>query len=107
MIYRPLLRWKRGEQTALTNLVAAHNRVVEPLLTVTGHSYNPLSGDTVDAAFDARITHDAVRLRLAWTGHRASVDLATLDPDAECHNGQHPLSRFFDALAGRWTRVQF
>lgn len=98
MTYRPLLRWKRGEQNALANLTAAHKREVRPLLTLTGHSYDPPEGHSVDAAFDARILQDAQRLSAAWAGYRASIDLGSVDPEAECENGQHPLTVFFGAV---------
>ncbi len=100
MTYRPLLRWKRGEQSAVANLSPQLKRETLPLLTLTGHSYNPASGATVDAAFDARIAQDAERLRTAWAGHRISVDFDAIDPDAECEGGCQPIHRFFDGLAG-------
>lgn len=66
MTYRPLLRWKRGEQTALANLDEAHKREVQPLLVIKGHSYDPPQGQSNDPAFDTRIVQDADRLRGAW-----------------------------------------
>lgn len=100
MVYRPLLRWKRGEQTALAHLSDDLKRRTLPLVAITSHSYDPPRGHAVDVNFDARITQDAERLRATWATHRVSVDLGGLDPDAECAQGDHPVGRFFIALGG-------
>lgn len=100
MTYRPLLRWKRGEQTALANLDEAHKREVQPLLVIKGHSYDPPQGQSNDPAFDTRIVQDADRLRGAWAGHRVAIDFGNVDPDAECSGGEPPIARFFAVLNG-------
>lgn len=100
MLYRPLLRWKRGEQTAATNLSTTNKEAVLPVITLSGHAYNPLPGLTTDPAFDARIVQDAERLKVAWTGYRASVDFNTIDPEAVCQGSVPPVRVFFDILNG-------
>lgn len=103
MYYRPLLRWKRGEQTALANLADVQKARISPLLTISGHIYNPAPGQAVDPAFDARIVQDAERLALAWRGRRAAIDFQAVEPDAECNGGLHPLSQFSEAVNGNVT----
>lgn len=99
-MYRPMLRWKRGEQTALAKIADEDKGVVWPVLTIAGHAYDPLGGDGVDPAFDARIAQDAARLRDAWTGHKVAVDLSAVDPEAKCDGHLHPIKSFFGALDG-------
>ncbi|MFG1381257.1 beta family protein [Xanthobacter versatilis] len=98
-MYRPLLRWKRGEQTALTNLVSGHKDATKPLLNIMPHAFNPPPGGDADGAFDQRIVQDADRLNSAWAGYEAAVDLGDIDPDARCAGGVHPVRRFFDQIA--------
>lgn len=97
--YRPILRFKRGEQTALTNLTDAHKGETKPLLNITSHSLNPPPGGETDRAFDQRITQDADRLCSAWAGYVAAVDLNDIDPDARCAGGIHPVAHFFAQVA--------
>lgn len=98
-MYRPLLRWKRGEQTALANLSNAHKATTKPLLNLTAHAFNPPPGGDTDGAFDQRIAQDAERLNSAWAGYVAAVDLGDIDPDARCAGGVHPVRHFFDQIA--------
>lgn len=99
MSYRPILRFKRGEQSALTNLSDAHKAATKPLLNIRAHVFNPPpSGDT-DGAFDQRIVEDADRLNSVWAGYAAAVDLGDIDPDARCAGGIHPVRLFFERLA--------
>lgn len=99
MSFRPILRFKRGEQTALTNLSAAHKAATKPLLNIASHAFNPPPGGNTDGTFDQRIAQDADRLNSAWAGHTAAVDLGDIDPDARCSGGVHPVRHFFDRLA--------
>lgn len=101
--YRPILRFKRGEQTALTNLSDAHKAATKPLLNITPHSFNPPPGTETDGTFDQRITQDADRLCSAWAGYAAAVDLNDLDPDARCAGGIHPVERFFEQVSASET----
>lgn len=98
-MYRPILRFKRGEQTALTNLSSAHKVATKPLLNVVSHEFNPPPGHDADPTFDQRILQDAERLNAAWAGYAAAVDLGDIDPDARCVGGIHPVRMFFDAIA--------
>ncbi len=99
MIYSPILRFKRGEQTALTNLSNAHKVAIKPLLNITSHDFNPPPGGDTDGTFDLRIAQDADRLNSAWAGYAAAVDLGDIDPEARCAGGVHPIRHFFDQLA--------
>ncbi|OLP60325.1 hypothetical protein BJF93_15320 [Xaviernesmea oryzae] len=99
MTYRPILRFKRGEQTALTNLSAAQKAGTVPLLNIASHSFNPPPGGETDVAFDQRIAQDADRLNSAWAGYAAAVDLGDIDPDARCAGGVHFVRYFFDRIA--------
>lgn len=97
--YRPILRFKRGEQTALSNLFEGQKASTKPILNLTAHSYSPPEGSTVDKAFDLNIIQDANRLNAAWADYYAAVDLGDIDPDARCEGGIHPLRKFFDQIA--------
>jgi hypothetical protein len=99
MIYTPILRFKRGEQTALTNLSDAHKAATKPLLNIASHDFNPPPGGDTDGTFDQRISQDADRLNSAWTGHTAAVDLGDIDPEARCTGGVHPVRHFFNQVA--------
>jgi hypothetical protein len=99
MIYNPILRFKRGEQTALTNLSNDHKAAIKPLLNIAPHDFNPAPGVDTDGTFDQRITQDADRLNSAWAGYTAAVDLGDIDPEARCAGGVHPVRHFFDHLA--------
>jgi hypothetical protein len=99
MPYRPILRFKRGEQTALTNLSAAHKMATKPILNIASHTFNPPPGADTDGAFDQRIAQDADRLNAAWAGYAAAVDLGDIDPDARCAMGIHPVRHFFDQIS--------
>lgn len=105
MIYRPLLRFKRGEQTALANLSGDHKAATKPLLNIASHVFNPPPGGDTDGAFDQRIAQDAERLNSVWAGHAAAVDLGDIDPDARCVGGVHPVRYFFDTLAAAEVRA--
>lgn len=98
MTYRPILRFKRGEQTALTNLSNDHKAATKPLLNISSHVFNPPPGGDTDGAFDQRIVQDADRLNSAWAGYSAAVDLGDIDPEARCGGGVHPVRRFFDQI---------
>jgi hypothetical protein len=104
MTYRPILRFKRGEQTALTNLSAAHKAATVPLFNIEPYAYNPPPGSDTDGAFDQRIAQDADRLNSAWAGYSAAVDLGDIDPDARCAGGVHPVRHFFDRIAAASER---
>lgn len=99
MTYRPILRFKRGEQTALTNLSDANKAATKPLLNIASHAFNPPPGSETDGAFDQRIVQDADRLNSAWAGYEAAVDLGDIDPEARCAGGLHPIRHFFDRLS--------
>lgn len=103
--YRPILRFKRGEQTALANLTHQQKAATKPLINITSHPYNPPAGSATDTAFDLRIVQDADRLNAAWAGNAAAVDFGDVDPDARCAGGVHPVRRFFDQLATTETRA--
>lgn len=105
MVYRPILRFKRGEQTALTNLSAAHKGATIPLLNIASHAYNPPPGGDTDGAFDQRIAQDADRLNSVWADYAAAVDLGDIDPDARCAGGVHPVRHFFDRIAAAGERA--
>ncbi|MEQ9146048.1 MAG: beta family protein [Parvibaculaceae bacterium] len=97
--YRPILRFKRGEHTALLNLSDAHKAATKPLLNIISHSFNPPRDSDTDSTFDQRITQDADRLCSAWADYAAAVDLNDIEPDARCAGGVHPVRYFFDAVA--------
>lgn len=99
MTYRPILRFKRGEQTALTNLSGTHKAATKPLLNISSHDFNPPPDSETDSTFDQRIAQDADRLNLAWAGYAAAVDLGDIDSDARCAGGIHPVRSFFERLA--------
>lgn len=99
MIFRPILRWKRGEQSALSQLSDSQKNSVIPLITIPGHSYDPPLDESVDSNFDNRIIKDAERLTSAWDGYTVSVDLNAIDPDARCENNEHPVTLFFQTLS--------
>lgn len=105
MTYRPILRFKRGEQTALTNLSDAQKAVTKPLLNISSHAFNPPPGGDTDGAFDQRIAQDADRLNSARAGYSAAVDLGDIDPDARCTGGVHPVRHFFDQIAAADERA--
>lgn len=105
MAYRPILRFKRGEQTALTNLTACQKAATIPLLNIASHAFNPPPGGDTDGAFDQRIAQDADRLNSAWAGYAAAVDLGDIDPDARCAGGVHFVRHFFDRIAAAGERV--
>ncbi len=98
-IYRPILRFKRGEQTALSALSADQKAATKPLVNISAHSFNPPPDGDVDGAFDLRIAQDADRLNAAWAGYAVAVDLGDVDPDARCEGGVHPVRSFFDRIA--------
>lgn len=98
MTYRPILRFKRGEQTALTNLSSGHKAATKPLLNIASHAFNPPPGSEVDGLFDQRLQQDADRLNSIWPGFYAAVDLGDIDPDARCAGGLHPVQQLFDRL---------
>lgn len=97
--YRPILRFKRGEQTALTNLSGSHKAATKPLLNITAHDFNPPAGSEIDRTFDQRIAQDADRLNTTWAGYTVAVDLNDLDPGARCADNLHPIQLFFSQLA--------
>ena len=103
--YCPVLRWKRGEQTALTNLFPAQKETTKPILNLIAHSFDPPNGNTTDNAFDQRLDQDADRLSAAWAGYTAAVDLGDIDPEARCEGGIHPIRSFFDRLNGSGSTV--
>jgi len=105
MPYRPILRFKRGEQTALANLESHQKAATIPLLNIASHAFNPPPGGNRDGAFDQRIVQDAERLNSAWAGYAAAVDLGDIAPDARCAGGVHPVRHFFDSLATISERV--
>lgn len=105
MNYRPILRFKRGEQSALTNLNDDQKSATKPLLNLTSHSFNPPTGADTDATFDQRIAQDAARLCSAWAGYSAAVDLNDLNPEARCAGDVHPVKQFFEELAKSDTPV--
>lgn len=105
MTYRPILRFKRGEQTALTNLSDAHKAAMKPLLNIPSHAFNPPPGGDTDGAFDQRIAQDADRLNSAWAAYAVAVDLGDIDPEARCAGGVHPVRYFFDGLAAADNRA--
>lgn len=105
MIYTPILRFKRGEQTALTNLSGTHKAATKPLLNIASHDFNPPPGGNTDSTFDQRISQDADRLNSAWAGHKAAVDFGDIDPDARCAGGVHPVRHFFDRVAAADNRA--
>lgn len=98
MRYRPILRFKRGEQTALANLSDAHKAATKPLLNLPSHEFNPPSGGDTDGTFDQRIIQNADQLSSIWAGHHAAVDLGDIDPDARCAGGTHPVRSFFERI---------
>lgn len=106
MTYRPILRFKRGEQTALTNLASAHKAATKPLLNIASHGFNPPSGGDTDSAFDQRIEQDADRLNTAWAGYFAAADLGDIAPEARCAGGVHPVRHFFDRIAASDERAR-
>lgn len=105
MTYRPILRSKRGEQTALANLSAAQKSATIPLVNIASHAFNPPPGSDKDGAFDQRIAQDADRLNSAWAGYTAGVDLGDIDPDARCAGGVHFVRHFFDRIAAADERA--
>ncbi|WP_374300485.1 hypothetical protein [Paracoccus sp. (in: a-proteobacteria)] len=105
MPYRPILRFKRGEQTALTNLSAAQKGATVPLLNIASHAFNPPPGADTDGAFDQRIAQDADRLNSAWAGYAAAADLGDIDTDARCAGGVHFVRYFFDRIAATDERA--
>ncbi|MGM0694831.1 MAG: beta family protein [Pseudomonadota bacterium] len=105
-VYRPILRFKRGEQTALSNLSDNHKSATKPLLNITAHDFSPPPERTFDSAFDMRIIQDANSLNDAWAGSSAAVDMGDLDPYAQCEGGTHPLRRFFDHLFSSEEKAQ-
>lgn len=105
-IYRPILRFKRGEKTALENLSQHQKASTKPLLNITAHDYSPSPGSTVDNAFDMRIIQDANSLNDTWSGFSAAVDMGDIDPDAQCEGDTHPLRRFFDHLNSSDDRTE-
>lgn len=105
MEYRPILRFKRGEQNALAELFDTQKAATIPLLNLPSHEFNPPPGEETDGAFDERISQSANRLNQVWAGYRAAVDLGEIDPEAKCADGVHPVRYFFDQLASSDTRV--
>lgn len=97
-LYRPILRFKRGEQKALNNLDNLQKTWIIPIVNLTSHAYNPAGDELEDTAFDIRISQDAARLNTAWGGHHAAVDLNDIVPYARCSGGSHYVRRFFDEL---------
>lgn len=99
MTYNPILRFKRGEQTALDNLSNSHKLATIPLLNVTSHEFNPPKDSDTDANFDQRIIQDADKLNSIWAGYTAAVDMGDIDSEARCTGGVHPVRLFFDHIA--------
>ena len=96
--YKPILRWKRGEQKALENLTAQQKDKIFPLLNIQAYEFNPPQGNDYDSAFDKLIQRDAERLANVWGDYKATVDLGDLDLDAKCESGKHPVEEFFDIV---------
>lgn len=113
MTYRPILRFKRGEQTALDNLSHEVKSVTKPLLNFVLTDFDPSPGENFDPAFDARIQKCAVNLNAIWSGYAVAVDLSELDADARCEGGAHPVFQFFSFLmsssdhALAWPVIRF
>lgn len=98
MNYRPILRFKRGEQTALANLEPSQKAAIKPLVNLVAHGFNPPDGLLTDSAFDQRIRQDADRLKSVWASYPVNVDLGDIEPDAQCDGVIHPVKYFFDRL---------
>lgn len=101
MVYRPILRFKRGEQSALLKLSASQKAATIPLLNLASHDFNPPLGGDTDGTFDQRISQDADRLNSVWSGYRVAVDLGDINSEARCAGGLHPVRYFFDRLASK------
>lgn len=97
MIYRPILRFKRGELNALRNLPDKIKANVMPLFNIRP-IFNPLNDNGIDRAFDQRIEQDASSINSIWNGYSLAVDLNDIAGDARCAKGIHPVRYFFDHI---------
>ncbi len=104
-IYRPILRFKRGEQTALSYLSGTAKSAIKPLVNITPHSFDPISPEGLDDVFDQRLAQDAGRLNSIWAGYEAAVDLGDIDSNAQCVQAAHPVRYFFNCIYGDEVRA--
>ncbi|QDQ87721.1 hypothetical protein FMZ60_09045 [Alcaligenaceae bacterium SJ-26] len=99
MEFIPILRWKRGEQNALSSLNHTQKSATTPLISINNLNYSPPDNSNFDGLFDNRIIQDAERLSNIWSRNRVLVDLNDISPYATCENNEHPISLFFRNLS--------
>ncbi|MBN9683631.1 MULTISPECIES: beta family protein [unclassified Corallococcus] len=85
----PILKWKRGEQSALANLFPNDKSLVRPILEILS--------DTLEIDQPGHDPYVKVvnQIANAWGNAPAFVDLGALEPDQQAPGGVHPVEYFF------------
>jgi hypothetical protein len=88
--YMPILKWKRGEQSALANLFPHDKALVRPILEVLSDAleFDQPGHDPYVKVVD--------QIAKTWGVAPAFVDLGALEPDQQAPGGVHPVEYFFD-----------
>lgn len=90
----PVLKWKRGEQSALAQLFASDKALVRPLLEILSDTLE------VDQSGHDPYVKLVEQISKAWGTGPAFVDLGGLEPDQQAPGGVHPVEHFFSLARG-------
>lgn len=105
--YVPVVKWKRGEYSALQGLAATLKGSLTPLVDVFQQAeYDPDPIRGCDMAFDNRISRTAQQMEASWgKDHNMFVDLGLVDTNARVQGVIHPLTAVFDDARSRGVQL--
>lgn len=101
--YVPVLRWKRGEQLAISLLEKADQDSITPLIEIPPDDY-VLENPQASANLSARLPRLSAALELARGSRDSFIDFGLLRDAPTTPGGREPILEFFDLLEGGGTQ---
>lgn len=99
--YVPIVRWKRGEQSALFELDSKIKDLMSPLIEIPPIDWD-FENECAKKTIDEHLKNFALQLKTNWN-HPNSIFIDAvqicLDDDEVMSNGDHPLEYIFDILS--------
>lgn len=95
--YVPVLRWKRGEYLAVSQLSSTAKDCITPLIEVPEIGFDFETNNLVKS-LDEHLSPFAMRVKKYWQTRTCFVDLNLIDPSTLMDNGEHPVSFTFAQL---------
>lgn len=98
--YVPIIRWKRGEQSALFELDSQIKKRMSPLLEIPPIDWD-FENECPKKSIDDHLKNLVTQIKVNWNcSNKLFIDAIQicLDDDEIMDNGEHPLTFIFDSL---------